>query len=73
MTDDQDRIYELMDYYNGMIEPIESWATADISRLITLLDAELQRRYDEVRHLVEGLSGLSASSFEELNEDEDAD
>lgn len=55
---EQDELYALIDRYNGLIEPIESWQTADISALIRLLDAELQRRYDETRHFVEGLKSL---------------
>lgn len=58
---EQDEIYALMDCYNGMIEPIESWATGDIVKLIRLLDAELQRRHHDVEHFVDGLSRLEAT------------
>jgi hypothetical protein len=35
---------ELLDTYNGGVEPLESWTTRDIVRLVELGDAELQRR-----------------------------
>lgn len=34
----------LLDTYNGGVEPLESWTTRDIVRLVELGDAELQRR-----------------------------
>lgn len=40
-------VYELLDLYNGGIEPLENWATADIVKLGYALDAELQLRHDE--------------------------
>lgn len=66
-TDDQDELYQLLDKYNQMIEPLESWQTADISKLIGLLDAELQRRYDETRHFTEALSQLEDFDEFDLN------
>lgn len=40
----QDRFYDLMDKYNSGIEPLESWETRDLVRLIEIADAELQGR-----------------------------
>jgi hypothetical protein len=63
---EQDELYALIDRYNGMIEPIESWATADVSALIRLLDAELQRRYDDVQHFIKGLDTLEEFDDEDF-------
>lgn len=41
---DQQEVYDLVDKYNGGIEPIENWTTRDLCKLVELIDAELQRR-----------------------------
>lgn len=40
----RDKFTDLIGRYNGGIEPLESWDTADIVQLIDFADAELQRR-----------------------------
>lgn len=43
-ADNQSEFYALLDTYSGGVEPLESWTTRDIVRLVELGDAELQRR-----------------------------
>lgn len=40
----QGRFYELMDKYNSGTEPLSSWETRDLVRLVQIADAELQNR-----------------------------
>lgn len=40
----QDRLYALLDAYNGGTEPLQNWDTQDLVTLQLIVDAELQRR-----------------------------
>lgn len=41
---EQEALYDLFEKYNGGIEPIESWTSKDLVKVVDLIDAELQRR-----------------------------
>lgn len=60
---EQDTFDGIIDRYNAGVEPLENWATADIVEAVRLLDAELQRRYDD----------RPVHTVEEIEEEDDFD